>query len=259
MIKTGIAMAFATLIIFTPCGADSLAMPREEHGWDFHAAAYLWMANIDGSQTVRGQEAELEVGFGDIFNVLEFAAEGRFEAMKDNRWGFYVDGTYLKLGPEAKQGPIDIHIGYQYWLAELGGLYRAKTWPTNHGHAAVDVVLGGRYTRMDVKLDFQNTPLPSQSARQSWTDPFVGVRLITDLPGDWAMALRGDVGGFGIGNSSNLSAQGSLIFHWTFRPRWNLVAGYRALYQDYETGRGPIEFAYRATTHGPLLGVGYRF
>lgn len=33
--------------------------------------------------------------------------------MKDNQWGFFIDGTYLKLGPDAKQGPIDIRIGYK--------------------------------------------------------------------------------------------------------------------------------------------------
>lgn len=73
------------------------------------------------------------------------------------------------------------------------------------------------------------------------------------------MTLRADLGGFGIGGSSNLSAQGSLVFRWLFRPDWDLLLGYRALYQDYETGKGPSKFAYEATTHGPLLGLEFRF
>ena len=101
--------------------------------------------------------------------------------------------------------------------------------------------------------------MPNQSGSASWTDLFVGARLVTDLPHNWKMVLRGDVGGFGIGGSSDLSAQGSLVFRWFFRPSWDLVVGYRALYQDYETEKGPLKFAYDATTHGPMLGLGYRF
>jgi hypothetical protein len=152
-----------------------------------------------------------------------------------------------------------MRIGYKYWLWELGGVYRANTWATNNGHAAVDLLLGGRYTSMDVDLDFQNMPLPTQSATQSWTDLIAGARLVMDLPNNWTMALRGDVGGFGIGSSSDLSLQGSLVFRWVFRPNWDLAIGYRALYQDYETGKGTNKFAYDATTHGPLLGLEHRF
>jgi len=237
--------------------ADSRANTGE--GWAYSAAAYLWMANINGTQTVKGQEADLDVSFGDVLDVLDFAAEARIEGMKDNRWGFFIDGTYLKLGPEAKQGPIHIDVGYKYWLWELGGIYRANTWGTDNGHAAVDLLLGGRYTSMDVDLDFKSSPLPNVDGSQSWTDLFAGARLVTDLPNNWSMILRGDIGGFGIGGSSDLALQGTLLFDWNFSPNWDLLAGYRALYQDYESGRGATKFAYDATTHGPLLGVAYRF
>jgi len=55
-----------------------------------------------------------------------------------------------------------------------------------------------------------------------------------DLPNNWILVLRGDVGGFGIGGSSDLAVQGVLDAQWNFKPDWNLVVGYRALYQDYE-------------------------
>jgi hypothetical protein len=211
------------------------------------------------SQTVKGTEADLDVSFGDVLDVLDFAAEGRVEAIKDNRWGFFIDGTYLKLGPEVKQGPVHLRVGYKYWLWELGGLYRAATWETKHGNGAFDLLLGGRYTSMDVDLDFRNLPLPDVSGSQDWTDLIAGARVAIDLPHDWSISLRGDLGGFGIGGSSNLSAQGILAARWRFAPAWEAVIGYRALYQDYENGRGADKFAYDATTHGPLLGVGYRF
>lgn len=237
--------------------ADSGATTQD--GWKYSAAFYLWMANIDGKQTVKGQEADLDVSFGDILDVLEFAAEGHVEAIKDNQWGLFVDGTYLNLGPEADEGQIKLDVDYKYWLWELGGLYRANTWTTRNGQAAVDLMAGGRYTSMDVELDFKNPPLPNVDHGESWTDLFAGARLLTPISDHWTMSLRGDVGGFGISGSSDIALHGAVVFDWNFRPNWDLVAGYRALYQDYETGSGASKFAYDATTHGPLLGLGYRF
>ncbi len=251
------ALCMAASLGYAPTGAaEPSATIKAGEGWEFRTSAYLWMANINGTQTVQGQVADLDVSFSDVLNVLDFAAEMHVEALKDNKWGFFIDGTYLKLGPEATDGPIDIRIGYKYWLWELGGVYRAKTWSTSNGHAAVDLLLGGRYTSMDVDLDFQEVPLPDANGSASWTDLIAGARLVMDLPSNWTLVLRGDVGGFGIGGSSDLAAHGVLVARWNFKPDWNLMAGYRALYQDYQKGSGANKFAYDATTHGPLL---YRF
>ncbi len=251
--------AFFSVMVYavSSYAADSGATTRGD--WTYKTAFYLWMANIDGTQTVKGHEADLDVGFGDILDVLEFAAEGHVEAIKNNQWGMFVDGTYLKLGPEADEGPIKLDVDYKYWLWEVGGLYRANTWTTRNGQAAVDLVLGGRYTSMDVDLDFKNPPLPDIDGDESWTDLFAGARLLTPISRNWTMSLRGDVGGFGISGSSDLALHGALLFDWNFRPNWDFVAGYRALYQDYESGSGANKFAYDATTHGPLLGLAYRF
>jgi hypothetical protein len=251
--------AFFAVMIYavSSYAADSGATTRGD--WTYSTAFYLWMANIDGKQTVKGHEADLDVSFGDILDVLEFAAEGHVEAIKNNQWGVFIDGTYLKLGPEADEGPINLEVDYQYWLWELGGLYRANTWTTRNGQAAVDLLLGGRYTSMDVELDFKNLPIQDVGGDESWTDLFVGARLLTPIFNNWTMSLRGDVGGFGIGGSSDLALHGALVFDWNFSPNWDLVAGFRALYQDYKSGSGANKFAYDATTYGPLLGVAYRF
>jgi len=251
--------AFVTVMTYAVSSYAADTGATTPDGWRYSAAFYLWMANIDGKQTVKGQEADLDVGFGDILDVLEFAAEGHVEAIKDNLWGIFIDGTYLKLGPKAEKGPIKLDVDYNYWLWEVGGIYRANTWNTGKGQAAVDLLLGGRYTSMDVKLKFKNPPLPDIDGDESWTDLFAGARWLTPLSKNWTMSLRGDVGGFGISGSSDLALHGALVFDWNFSPNWDLVAGYRALYQDYKSGSGANEFAYDATTHGPLLGLAYRF
>jgi len=253
------AAAIFALMIYAVSSYAADSSSTTGDGWEYHAAFYLWMANIEGTQTVKGREADLDVSFGDVLDVLEFAAEGHVEAIKDNQWGLFLDGTYLKLGPEADEGPINLEVDYQYWLWELGGLYRANTWTTRNGQAAVDLLMGGRYTSMDVELDFKNLPIPDVGGDESWTDLFAGARWLTPISRNWTMSLRGDVGGFGISGSSDLALHGAIVFDWNFSPNWDLVAGYRALYQDYESGSGTNKFAYDATTHGPLLGLAYRF
>lgn len=167
--NTPLVAALAITLAYVPGAlADADTTVKTGDGWEFRGAAYLWIANITGTQTVKGQEADLDVSFGDVLDVLDFAAEAHLEGMKDNRWGFFLDGTYLKLGPEAKQGPIDIRVGYRYWLWELGGVYRTTSWATDNGHAAVDLLLGGRYTSMDVDLDFRNVPSADIEDSESW-------------------------------------------------------------------------------------------
>lgn len=38
-----------------------------------------------------------------------------------------------------------------------------------------------------------------------------------------------------------------------------LIAGYRVLHQDYEDGSGANRFAFDVTTHGPIIGMNFRF
>ena len=233
--------------------------PEADNGWKVRTTAYLWMANISGDQTVNGEEAELDTSFSDTLEVLDFAAELHVEAMKDQRWGWFIDATYLRLGPEGEIGPVNVQVDYKYWLLELGGAYRAQSWDTDNGPASFDLLLGGRYTSMDVTTSFENSPLPSTSGRESWTDLFVGARWITALPHKWTLLLRGDIGGFGIRDSSDLSLQGFAMLHRELSLNWNVVVGYRALKQDYSRGSGSNKFAYDATTHGPILGLEYAF
>lgn len=65
-------MVLAMAIAYAPFGfADSDFEIETGDGWAIRTAAYLWMANINGTQTVDGQEAELDVSFGEIAKVLD--------------------------------------------------------------------------------------------------------------------------------------------------------------------------------------------
>ena len=226
--------------------------------WRFSITPYLWAVGLNGDMTVKGVDSDVDENFSDILSNLDIALEAHFEVWK-GKWGGFFDGTYVKLKTDAgTTGNIDITstIG----LVDFGGFYRVGTWPVgspeNKGRSlSFDALVGGRYT--DLKVKFDPDRLPSFDQDKSWTDLIVGGRMIFDFSEKWSFILRGDIGGFGISGSSDFTANGIGLVGWTFHPSWTLMGGYRALYQDYETGSGSNEFKYDVTTHGPILGLTY--
>ena len=230
--------------------------------WTFEISPYLWAVGLNGDMTVKGQDAKVDEDFGDILSNLNMAGEVHFEAWK-GRWGMFVDATYIDLKSDAQSGPVDIDAEVKMWLVDFAGLYQVSTWQlgeaSENRRGGLELLVGGRYTDMEPKLDFKDSPLPTVKQKASWTDLILGARLTADLSAKWSMVLRADVGGFGIGSSSDLTASGSALFDWRFKPQWDLLMGYRALYQDYDKGSGDSKFAYDVTTHGPIVGVKYQF
>ncbi len=74
------------------------------------------------------------------------------------------------------------------------------------------------------------------------------------------LVFRGDIGGFGVGSDFAWNVAGLLFYDFDlFGKDASVIAGYRALYQDFEDGSGANKFAYDVTTHGPILGMVIRF
>jgi hypothetical protein len=76
----------------------------------------------------------------------------------------------------------------------------------------------------------------------------------------WFLLFMGDVGGFGVGSELAWSVTGLLGYRWQGAGvEWAVLAGYRALYQDYSEGSGTDRFRWDTTMHGPVLGLTIRF
>ena len=212
--------------------------------WEFNLAPmYLWAVSIDGDQTVKGNEVDLDVPFSDIFDKLNGALTFHFEGLHKQRWGFFSDLNYIVL--EMDDGPVD--IDFTQILFELAGFYRIT-----EGAHTIDGLGGLRYSSMDVDLDLPS-PLPNVDQGKDWVDPYLGLRWRWKFAEKWGTDLRGDICGFGIGSDITWNLVGMV----NFKP-WKhvgLFGGYRALYQDYSTGSGDNKFKFDATMHGPVLGL----
>jgi hypothetical protein len=90
---------------------------------------------------------------------------------------------------------------------------------------------------------------------RDWVDAVVGMRTRFSLSDRVSLALLAEVGGFGIGSSSDLTWQALATVGYRLGERCPLRAGYRAMYLERETGELEVD----VLLHGPVFGATYRF
>ena len=223
--------------------------------WEFNLAPfYIWGVAIDGDETVGTNTVPVEVPFSDITDNLEAAFIVHFEGMHKSNWGFLIDVNYLDLSNDLNlPGPFNrtVNVDLDATLAEFSGLYRMI-----NGDHRFDAILGLRYTKIDNKLTAATGP-SLVDASEDWLDPLIGLRWVWGFADKWSLVARGDIGGFGIG--SDFAAQGLAVIDWQPFKYVSFLAGYRAIYQDYESGSGQDLFRFDATMHGPVFGINFRW
>jgi hypothetical protein len=246
-------------------GAVQAGEPDEQGGWEFKAALYLWALSLEGDVTVKGQKSDVDVGFDDILDELNFAGMIAFSGRKGH-WGFWGDVIYANLGHSTDIGGI-IRVDPDMDMLMLtgGGSYRLGTWALSDAPGkevptvAVDALLGVRYTYLDLKLDFDLFPDPKGD--EGWVDPLIGVRSPWALSKRWDLSLGGDIGGFGVGSDFTWHAFGLVGYRFGLFGEDNaqIFGGYRAFSQDYDTGSGADKFEWDVIMHGPILGLSISF
>jgi hypothetical protein len=230
----------------------TVAQSQEQKNWEFELAPlYLWAININGDLGIRGRTANASIEFNDIWDNLQGVFTARFNMLYKEKFGLLIDYNYLDLGKEKASGVGNIEASFTSQILHLGATYRflqgTHTW---------DALAGIRYIYLDSSIDLNNAGV-RLSGDQDWVDPIVGARYSLAFADKWALRLYGDIGGFGV--SSDFSWQGLALID--FQPWRNvaIVAGYRAIYADYETGGVNDRFVYDATVHGPVVGIDIRW
>lgn len=206
------------------------------------------------------------MGFSDILELLSIAGMGTFEVRK-GPWLFSFDGQYIRLNDEqvrSAEGPG----GWVTVTGELEVTATEQIYQASAGYRLLDerakvYLFGGlRYTRLDVELDLvTSTSGPvfpggeyHLGGNQSWWDPVMGMRMEAPLAEKWSFFGYADVGG-GFGSSSDLTYQPVAGVNWQISKVVSAKLAYRYLSQKFKTD----EFLWDMATHGPVLGVGFRF
>jgi hypothetical protein len=249
--------------IFSPLTPAAAAeeKPDEKGGWEFQVAPYLWAISMNGDATVKGQKADVDVSFSDIWDELNFAFMLEYEARK-GRWGLWGNTIYANLGKSnAEVSGIEIEPTINAIWQGAGGLYRLGTWDLadasdkNIPSVTVDTYFGARYTYLDLSLDIKGAD--NVDGDKHWVEPLVGVRTRWDLSERWTINLTGDIGGIAFGSDFAWDALGLLGYRFSLFGEDNAsaFAGYRALSQDYSDGSGDDKFEWDVTLYGPVLGL----
>lgn len=231
----------------------------ETDGWAFKVEPYILASSIDGEASIgRVTGVDIEVDFGDVLDTLDIGAMVHFEAIRNDKWGILLDYGFMDLsakGSVAQNGVLEADVRQGVLEAFVMRRFGQKA-------NTLDVYGGIRWWDNDIGATVDSTVLPgtpSLDIKEDWIDPVIGVRWHHPISGKWDLMLRGDIGGFGV-ESDFTSALGASVF-WNFKPSFVLELAYRATWVDFEDGtrQTPDYFAYDTVTHGPLLGLVFRF
>ena len=214
--------------------------------WKWETTLYMLGASMDGLTGVPPLLVDVDIGFDDILENLEFGAMGRVRAIRDP-WSINLDVIYMGLGVSG--GPPDFAVPFDVDVDQTAVELTAGFKYNDY----FESIVGVRY--MDVSLDIRTFgPLGVEaSGSKDWFDPFIGANFRAPLGEKWSFRGRADIGGLGVG--SDLAWQLEALFDWRFSERASAQVGYRAIDIDYDDDG----FIYDVLIQGPQAGVTFRF
>ena len=248
-----------------PCGVcrkgfDSCGNPRL--GWEIAIGG--WLSGLNGSLGVRGRSTDVDVSPADVLDYLsdlDFTILGAVRATY-GRWNFRAGLFYMGMGSEFHiSSERSVDISFDQWIVEGAVGYRVAELPVGCKPCApcmaVQPFVGVRYNSLNVTLsDLGLTaPIPDRSQSKSWADLIVGTELIFDFRNQWWARAYGDVGGFGLSGSNDMTWSLRGEVGYMFNEHVGMFLGLLAIGSDYKDGG----FTWNLTQWGPYLGVAFSF
>jgi hypothetical protein len=260
-------------------------------GWNFQFTPYGWLPWVSGDAVVQGREFEVNENPAQVLDSLDFAWMSYMQARR-GAVTLFSDIIYADVsndGSFATSKTFSSHVAgtlgatlsadYSYWIVEAGGMYETNRWNfgNNYGgetDAWLEILAGGRYwhQELDINVALAGTlnvdglvvsgaTALARSGNVDWIDPFIGMRLhYKPTVGD-EFALRGDIGGFGVGSqftwhvlatySSYLGTHSGIVYDG--------YLGYKALSVDYDEGVGTSRYEFDVLQQGPVMGITGKF
>jgi hypothetical protein len=257
--RPGLAIVLAAGLWLATPPSIAGAQDDDPTAWHVTLTPYVWAAGIYGDVTVRGLNSEVSASFLDGLEETDtlVGLAGRLEVTR-GRLGAFGDVFYVQTEVDGA-GSTQLDVTTRMYFVEFGGQFRLlDTRAERVPGFTVDVYGGGRYSSLELELDTRGAASTTQE--QDWVDPIVGGRLGVHFSEHVFLLFAGDVGGFGVGSDFAWSVTGLFGYRWQAAGLdWAVLAGYKALGQDYETGSGVRRFRWDTTMHGPVLGLSVRF
>ncbi len=289
------ASSYAAGLLSTDGDAFVAPVAATPSGWEFRVTPYAWAPSVNGDVTVRGQTANIDMSFWDLFDSGSSGAQldslaalmGYVEARK-GPWGIYGDVVWGKFdfsgGAVTQRNPIaDLKVSarakaglnYEITMAESGVTYEVARWGGTRSSTALDVLGGARYWNQDLDLSLavdgsvdlgklglerSGSRAVARSGTLDWVDPFVGFRVRHELAPGGELQFLGDIGGFGVGSDLTWQLFAGYSFDFAvWQTALHGVVGYRALAVDYTQNDAGNKTNLDLILHGPVVGLSFRW
>jgi hypothetical protein len=220
-------------------------------------APYGWLPGMHGTIGVGPLTAPVNVSVSDAFNALDdlkgalmLHVEGGY-----GEFGVIADLTYIRLAPS---GDL-LRVDSRSTLFEFLGLYRVLDTGRQPGGVTFDLLAGARYYRFTNQINGNLVGLFTAERTSSWCDLVVGARAGVQVTDDFGVFARGDIGGFGISDSSKQACNVIVGFEYRCSECASLVGGYRWLKIDRDQGVGRDRSLIDATLSGPFVALALRY
>ena len=256
------AIACAVLVGATASRAE----PPPPRSWDLAIFGYGWLIASEATFETEFGVFEANQGIRDNLDDLDLAAMAAV-AFRYRRFVAFLDGIWVQVSDEASvvNGRVDGEVTLAYGDGKIGFRLLDRTAPWADGsradapRVAFDLLGGARwwYTRAELDGRFPNFPNRQFDETRDWVDPLVGARVQVGILPSVNLSVIGDVGGFDVGDASELTWMVAPTVNWRPGRRWSLHAGYKHMKAERErpfTNRDlDVELS------GPVVGVGFHF
>ena len=245
----GLALVFCFFMATAlPAMADTETNP---YRWKFGGSAYLWAAGVEGTDSAGD---EIDVSFSDILKDLDGGIMGIIAAQR-GKLTLLADIIYLSIHQETSSTgnligiptKIDVDVKLKGFVATFGVAYRV----IEDEMTSLDLLVGGRYFRLDVDLDADvGGSKSSGSDSGDVLDAIIGSQVTLNLSDRWYLSCYADIGA----GDSKLTWQAWPGVGYRLK-HVDVVAGYRHLAWETDDGDtiDDINFS------GPMIGVKLRF
>jgi hypothetical protein len=257
----------------TPATVES---GHDTGAWRFALTPFVWVPGTDGTAGVRGVTFDSSDSIGgtanSLLDYLEAGATLRLEAQSDDV-GIIAEVVYLKLGVDEDAdvptpiGPVEIEgeAEFRATIAELAATIPLGDARMVEGQAPArfDGIVGVRYYDVGIDIDL-DVPAAGVGASidddfHDWIDGFIGARAFIPIADRFEWGTRVDVGGFGIGTSSELAWRLTTAATWQAGESTQLHAGWQILDIDKKRGSGRSENLLDGRLSGPFLAATFEF